>query len=114
LDRYRDKLSNRFKAQLAFLNAMEEYKNTHQPASLQKVGKEYLTPKGFRSFLTPLKKLETAKKNPSQERETLEQIFDTYNEEIEPDPESEFHRAIKKLNVQYTCSFEDSEESTGD
>lgn len=110
LDRYRDKLSNRLKAQLAFLTAIDDYKITHQPARLQKIGKEYLTTKGLRLYLASIKKLETSKKNPTIERENLEKVFDTYNEEIEPDPESEFHRAIKKLNVQYTCSFEDTEE----
>ena len=42
-------------------------------------------------------------------RELTDQLYDLYNEGIEADPEEEFHRAIQRMNVQYTCSFEENE-----
>ena len=38
-------------------------------------------------------------------------LLDYYDGCIEPDPEEEFHRAVKLLGVQYVCSFEESDEA---
>lgn len=108
LDRYREKLGKRFDAQIAFLNGLEVVPKNAQYASLQKAGKLYLKKEDINSFESLLKKLLHSKKE--TQKSIGEQLFDLYNEGIEQDPEEEFHRAIKKLNVQYTCSFEESDE----
>lgn len=94
-DRYREKLAKRLEAQLAFLDALKLGKSE----GLIKAARKYLEKNAEKRFETLLKKKTSAK-------ETQDQLFEIYNDGIEPDPEEEFHRALKKLNVQYTCSFE--------
>jgi hypothetical protein len=95
LDRYRERLVKRFEAQLAVLEALENFRKTHKPSALQAVGKKYLSGKKQKEFEAQLKKIDA------------DLLFDTFSDGIEADPEDEFHRAIHKINVQYTCSFEE-------
>jgi hypothetical protein len=110
LDRYKEKLLNRFDAQIAFLDALNSYRKTLKAGIILKTGKDHLREKDFKKFQLLVNKLGSSSPTSAKGREMLEQLFDLYNEAIEPDPESEFHRAIKKLNVQYTCSFEESDD----
>jgi hypothetical protein len=115
LDRYRDKLGKRIEAQIAFLEVVPSAQKTKDLSTFIKVGKRAIRPPGLQQFEGLINKLKTAsnakgpKTNTVSYQESVEQIFDLYNDKIEPDPEEEFHRAIKKLNIQYRCSFEDAE-----
>jgi hypothetical protein len=111
LERYTGRLKKRFEAQIAFLDAVDAYKAKQNTTSLLNAGTKYLSDRKLASYKSTLKKMEAGKKNPTQQRQGLEQLFTLYNEGIEPDPEAEFHRAIKKLAVQYACSFEESDET---
>ncbi len=113
LDRYREKLGKRLTGQIAFLSTIETTQKAHNSSNLSQVAKKFLKNQDLIAFEKLLKKINLPQKNTSSFMESMDQIFDFYNDRIEPDPEEEFHRAIKRMNVQYTCSFEETEESTG-
>jgi hypothetical protein len=110
LDRYRDRLARRLNAELAFLESMQDAKKSKNAQSLVENTKDYiLTPK--RKEFDALAKAFVATEADSAKRKELgSQLFDFYNDAIDASPEDEFHRAIRTMNVQYTCSFEESEE----
>jgi hypothetical protein len=114
LDRYRERLTKRLEAQLAFMETLESFSKTRKSPPVRAVGKKYLTGKHWREFETQLKKTEAMREvNSERGRDALDQLLDAFNDGIEPDPEEEFHRAIHRMNVQYTCSFEESSEGKG-
>lgn len=110
LDRYKEKLTKRLDAEIKFLDAVEAFKKSHSTIELAKLGKSLLTDKKLNKYSETIKKLDASNKA-SQTQELLDQLFELYSEEIEPDPESEYHYGIKKLNIQYHCSFEESEDN---
>jgi len=116
-DRYKEKLIRRLDAQVAFLEGFEETRAPQaakKPPSanlLTQIGRRYLQGQGLKSFETLTHKLIATKSMSPAYRELAEQLFEIFNDNIEKDPEEDFHHAIKKLNVQYMCSFEvESEE----
>ncbi|MEO5970025.1 MAG: hypothetical protein ABIQ95_08865 [Bdellovibrionia bacterium] len=111
LDRYREKLRKRIEAQVAFMTALQQSHKTNQASTLLKTAAQYLQGRDLRSFESLLKKNHSFEK---ANAETLDTLFDLFNEAIEPDPEAEFHRAIKKLKIQYTCSFEENDEAASE
>ncbi len=108
LDRYRDRLTRRFTAQLSFFEGLLTLKQTGQPDALLEKGKRILPEKKFKDFETQVKKKAAAGKAGP---ENFEPILDLFNEAIEADPEDEFHRAIRILDIHYVCNFGDSEDS---
>lgn len=111
LDHYRERLAKRLQAQLGMLEAIETYLKDHKSASLIAVSKGSLTGRHLKDFETAVKKAESAKS--LAKHDTLDALFDTFSDGIEPDPEEEFHRAIQRMNVQYTCSFEENGDAAG-
>ncbi len=110
LDRYKEKLGKRLGAQAEFFSGLQILLNDQDPTELNKAAKKYLKSSDQRAFENGVKKLQTNIKSPAQRKEFSEQLFDLFNESIEKDPEEDFHRAIKKLNIQYICSFEESDD----
>ncbi|MEK7396186.1 MAG: hypothetical protein AAB116_04560 [Candidatus Poribacteria bacterium] len=109
LDRYKDRLAKRLEAQLSFFEGLATAKKPGKIPFLNAV-KPHI--KGNSSaFTSAVNKLVFSEASNNQEK--LDTVFELYNEIIEPDPEEDFHRAIKKLNVQYTCVFEDSSDDKG-
>ena len=109
LDRYRERLIRRFEAQLNLLEAIESYRKTRKSAPTLAVGKKLITAKRYKEFEALVKKAEAVKDLESERgREALDAVFDHFSDAVETDPEEEFHRAIHRMNVQYTCSFEES------
>lgn len=108
LDRYRERLAKRFEAQSLMLAALESTRTTGKAATLLAAAKSKLTGKRRQNFEGTVKKAEAAKT--LNKAETLDALFDSFNDGIEPDPEEEFHRSIQRMGVQYACSFE----NTGD
>ena len=108
LDRYRKKLGKRFESQIAFFGSLNG--NKEATTSLIKLGKTSLKGKDLKTFESLAKNLYTpeGKRDPHY-TETSDQLFEIYNESIERDPEEDFHRAIKKLDIHYVCSFEEQD-----
>lgn len=97
LDHYRERLIKRLEAQLVLLEALEGFRKNHKSAPIMDAAKTYLSPRRIKEFEVALKKAD------------IDQIFDTFSDGIEPDPEEEFHRAIHRMSIQYACSFEGSD-----
>ncbi len=96
LDRYRERLTRRLQQQQRFIQAI---RSKTPSVSLLKLGKEFIRGPEMKKFESLLK----------QKTGVNEQLFEIFNDSIEPDPEADFHRAIKQLQIQYNCSFEESE-----
>ncbi len=119
LDRYREKLRKRLEAQVAFLTALLQSQKANKNSFLLKTAGQYLQVRELQTLEGLLKKKQPSSNKLSDKlgtlsTETLDVIFDLFNDSIEPDPEAEFHRAIKKLGIQYTCAFEGNEEATSE
>jgi hypothetical protein len=110
LDRYRERLAKRLEAQLLLLTAIETSRADGKAASLLAASKAKLSGKRQKEFDAAAKKAETAKT--LTKAETLDALFDSFSDGIEPDPEEEFHRSIQRMGVQYACSFENTGEDT--
>jgi hypothetical protein len=109
LDRYREKLTRRLKAELSFLDALPESKKSKSPAQLIEATREYVPVAKRKEFENLAKSFATVA-DAAKRKEVTGQIYDFYNEAIDANPEDEFHRAIRTMNVQYICSFEESDE----
>jgi hypothetical protein len=111
LDRYREKLTRRLKAELAFLESLPQSKKAKSQVQLVEATKEYVFLAKRRELETLAKTLTTQTLDAVKKKELTGQLYDFYGESIDASPEDEFHRAIRTLNVQYICSFEESDES---
>ncbi len=99
LDRYREKLQSRLSAQAAFLSA-----RAAGTAKLTAVIKKHVEASKRKSVETALQQWTTA---PTTEKAAkLDALFEAFNNSIESDPEEDFHRAIRKLGVQYRCNYD--------
>jgi len=111
LDRYRERVIRRLDGQRALYEGFDSARKSRQGAGLIKVTKPFIRPIQQKAFEALAAKLDNPALTPPQRNEVYEQLLDAYNESmIEPDPEEDFHRAIKKLGVQYVCAFEESGE----
>jgi hypothetical protein len=95
LEPYRERLTKRLQAQLALLEAIDSYRKIKKPAPLLEAAGTFLKGKRLKEFEVLAKKGD------------IESAFDLFSDGIEAaDPEEEFHRAIGRMKVQYTCSFD--------
>jgi hypothetical protein len=109
LDRYRERLSRRLEALLGFYGGLEAARKARKAAPLIAGAHKRVPAKRAKEFESLAHKLDGIKDFDSDRaREIADQLFDIYGEGIEADPEEEFHRAIQRANVQYTCSFEEN------
>ena len=100
LESYRDRLVRRLEAEASYVEALSAARKSHSPDPLLVVGKKYLDEKSFKTFESAARQLE---KGPTT-------VFDTFNDGIEADPQEEFHRALRKMKVQYDCAFESEDD----
>jgi hypothetical protein len=105
LDRYREKLVKHLESQAAFAVAVQAAVKSRKPGSFLKALPAASAQKPGERLETLARKLETEKGDLT---ETVNQLFDAYSEGVEPDPEEEFHRTIRKMGIKYVCSFEES------
>ncbi len=115
--KYRDRLAMRLNAEIAFLSSLESYQKSQNLADFKAAIRPFLREKGLKYFEEILQKVDFAqvaqvneKKHDSNTvhyRSLLEELFDSFNDDIEPDPENEFHQATKLLKLKYVCSFEE-------
>lgn len=110
LDNYRRRVEGRLMAQLELLRALDKIERSKNVSlisdPIQKWAKGDLKPleEAFRSaWITP------PQGSMHWDRGKLTQAMDTYNEAIEADPEVEFHRILKRLQVEYLCNFGESD-----
>jgi hypothetical protein len=112
LDRYRERLTKRIEAQLAFIDALEALKRERKNTLLRGLERRIVSPTKLKEFAAQSRKVEAmGDLGSGRGKEAAEQLFQAYNDAIEADPEEEFHAAIHRMNVQYTCTFEESGET---
>ncbi len=95
LDHYRERLSRRLSAQIEFIDAVDAAKKQKKPALIDKAVSQNC--KG------------SLKKKAALGSEQLEALFESYNDCIEAEPEEDFHRAIQRMGIQYSCAFDERE-----
>lgn len=122
LDRYRERLSRRLDAQIAFAEGMQAAQRTQSASPLLTATKPYLqtavsahggrAKKTSQQFETLARKIftATASRSKASGQSEAQSLYDLYSESIESDPEEDFHRAIRRLNIRYHCNFGDPEE----
>ena len=101
LDRYKERLKKRLEAQVDFFDSLDEFKQTGKAETLSALVKRRVLPKSQKEFEAILRKTPT------------KDLFDPFNEVIEPDPEEDFHRGIQKIKVQYVCAFDEGSINKG-
>lgn len=113
LDVYKDLLGKRLEAQFAFLSGLDDAEKTKKADALIGKTKTFLSESRQKSIETLARKLE-GPLNSTQRGEVVQQLFSSFTESLPSDPEEEFHKAIHRMKVQYSCSFEESGEESGD
>ena len=101
LDRYREFLSKRLEAQANFFEKLASAKKTGKSDGLIEFSKQSLPEKSRKEFEALAHKV-----GPQTSSQTMTQLKEFFSENLQPDSEEEFHRAIQRMDVHYTCSFD--------
>ena len=109
LSEYRDKIQKRLEAWAGFYDALSALKQDSKSDAIYIVSKKFIATDRQASFESTLKTLLPKDSTKGLSSSTVDQIKETYERYIESDPQEEFHRVIRKLKIQYICSFEDTE-----
>lgn len=111
IDLYRDHLRKRVSARIAFAEAVREAKKKGNNAksfdTFMVNVKEHINPIQLSSFETSMRKV-FAERSLTWNDEWVGVLKERYEGVIQPETEEEFHKAIRKANVQYSCDFDES------
>ena len=107
LDGYRERLTKRLESQLVLANGLSAAKKAGKSEPLVAATKTYIPSRRLKEFETLARKLDGKKGDAELEG----QIFLLFSEMVEADPEEDFHKAIQRMSVRYTCDFADEGES---
>ena len=110
LERYRDRLSQRLEAQLAFPGALLEAQKSGKSDTFIARVKKFLQGKRGEDFESAFRRAAQKRKLAQWQKESIQPLRALYDDAIEPHPEADFHSVIQKLGVKYDCSFEEDEE----
>ncbi len=113
LDPYRERMTKRLEAQIAYFDAMANARKSGKGEPLFQAVKVHVQPKRWSEFQQFVKKFEIQDAVTEWNDSVIDQITGAYNEVIESNPEEDFHRAIKRLRVQYACAFEEADGEDG-
>ncbi len=114
LSKYRESLSRRVGAQVGFLEALAHARQSGKSAVLLQAVTPLLSEAKLEGFRTKLKRIDSATGGNSTRWNSaaIEQLSEAFQDALDPHPEEEFHRAIQRLKVQYTCSYGETDDST--
>ncbi len=105
LDRYRDKQKRRLNAMIAFFEGFNVARNDRKPEPMIERVSHSLGRQDLESFSALVRKAFSTSAGKPLNNETGEQLFVDYLERIQADPEEDFHRATRKLQVSYDCAL---------
>lgn len=108
---YQEKLTKRLQAQKAILEFLKNHTGK-EGIKNQATQLTTLTQKFFINKNRAKEFVELADKFSFKKTSDIEKFLEIYNQLIEPDPEDEFHRGTRKLEIHYQCSFEAGEENS--
>lgn len=110
LEKYRESLKKRISAQLAFNDSLAAaQKKTNIEVFLTNI-REHIAESRFKDFDVGVRRLST-KAGTHWGPAFADQLKEFYITMIEPDPEEEFHRAIRRANIHYACAFDEGGET---
>ena len=110
LDRYRDKLKKRLNAMIAFFEGFNVARKDRKAEPMIERVSHSLSPQDLESFGALVRKAIASSAGKPLSNETGEQLFIDYLERIQADPEEDFHRATRKLQVTYDCAMGEPDE----
>lgn len=116
---YQDKLTSRLKALLKFFEGLKPESKSQKPKTREAILLESVekaiqyTPPGplhnkFKALAKELPNTRARVKANSSLKGIEAQLLEIYLKLITPEPEEEFHRALRVLNVHYVCSFDET------
>lgn len=111
LQRYLQQLDKQLGFTQEIFGAYEEARANRKADQLLTLGKDHLPAKKLIDLQTWSKKLESKGPVPPLTTDTLIEWFEG---SLGPNTEEEFHRVIRALKVDYSCSFDDSDTDTED
>jgi hypothetical protein len=109
LQRYLQQLDKQLGFTQELFGAYEEARANRKADQLLALGKDYLPAKKLLELQAWSKKLESKGPVPPLTTDTLTEWFEG---SLGPNTEEEFHRMIRALKVNYSCSFDDSDAET--
>ena len=114
IDQYKDHLRKRINAKIAFEESLQAAKKKGNPQkSLDEFLvniKEHVANHQVESFETAVRRnFQDQKKTWSPEFISL--LRDRFENVIQPDPEEEFHKAIRLSQIEYTCNFDETNDA---
>lgn len=106
LDRYREQLIRRLEAYRSYIEGVLAARANRSPEVLVKTVRKHLkgATKAAKRFEAEVKRMPPGPLS----AEAALKLLDLYGDAIEPDPEEEFHRSIRRMNVRYVCTFDES------
>jgi hypothetical protein len=113
LDQYRERLTRRLEAQSAYANELSAAMRTGKNDGLLAAARKHVRPAQLKRIEAQVRKLATRANLKARRSQAVDQLTEAYNDAIEPHPEEDFHRAIGRIGVSYSCSFEESESEAG-
>jgi hypothetical protein len=109
-DMYKDKMIRYLQSQIALFEALQAAKKTGKINPIIEATTPFISnPKHAKEYEAAVKKLEPQAKTSGWSADSVDQLTEVFNEALEQQPDEEYHRCIKKLNVQYTCAFGENE-----
>lgn len=122
IEQYRDHLRKRLSAKIAFEEALVPAKKTKttNPTEGKKVldtflknVKEHISTLQFPAFETSAKKSLEAN-GFTWNAAFIDSLRERYENVIQPEPQEEFHKAIRLSQVQYVCTFDEGDDHAHD
>lgn len=111
LDVYREQLVKRIQAQIAFHEGWSATLKSGRSQELLNAVAPYLAGRKKAGFEKAVKNLGLRSKASGWKQPELEALSISFEDAAPVHPEEEFHKAIRKMNVSYSCTFEEGEES---
>ena len=100
LDRYREKMAKYLEANISFYDGVERATKSGKVEPFLEITRKYMNGSPRTEFETTAKKVGV---------KNLDSLRDPFNELAQPNPEEEFHRAIRKMKLKYDCSYEEDD-----
>ena len=115
LERYRDKQSQQLKAQLAFLGGIEVARKANQAAPLIAAARPLIRPSRVKELEALAAKIPKGAPGAPSAAQLTDQLCEFFNNATDSnDAEEEFHRAIRRLKVQYDCNYDEGGAADGE
>ena len=108
LEVYSDKLRKRLETQIAFEGSLIESKKLGSTEPIMNALSEKFSVRQRSDLKARLRKIEIKDAVMKWTAVQFNQVREAFDEVLGPHPEEDFHRAIQRLKVRYTCNYGES------